>query len=421
MSPVPPPVSLNQQLEIDWGDEAPFVRLQDTSTSKLPTDGSDDFASLEDVLNPALLTDAALSTPTSDADPTYRRIRQLEKALKQCQSYINELKSQLIDQAFLEAQLAATEEFSHIQKQAIVTLKGQQSNQTELDQTELDRLRQDNALLTAQLETVARQSEDQSAEIEALQHQLSQEQVTLQQVQSELERLSTQKQLSQDTAVQETQQRIIAQTTAERLRTSLREREVAIQSLEMQLKQTRTTVDEQQNIIDALRTTGQHDSHKNQAIQNLSSTLLKAQAKIAELESKLSSTGIIQAQFQHSTQEYEAQAQTLQDRSEQLEQQVAEMQEQILQQAQQASEYETAVQHWKDRCLESEQTADQMKQVLEQVLSSNHSETLSENQFEHAISQIAAALPEHRLTEANRKGAMLDLPSIMHRWRSPKP
>ncbi|MGB7417124.1 MAG: hypothetical protein WA902_23215, partial [Thermosynechococcaceae cyanobacterium] len=190
--------------------------------------------------------------------------------------------------------------------------------------------------------------------------------------------------------------------------------------LELQLKQTRTTMTEQQEIIDSLKTTTQGDSHKNQAIQNLSSTLLKAQTKIAGLESKLSSTGIMQAQFQHSTQEYEAQAQTLQERSEQLEQQVAEMQEQILQQAQQASEYETAVQHWKDRCVDSEQSAEQMKQVLTQFLLSNSSEPLSEHQLEHAIAQLSQSLPTPQLSEAGRKGAVLDLPSIMHRWRSTK-
>ncbi|MGF1602244.1 MAG: hypothetical protein ACFCU8_09535 [Thermosynechococcaceae cyanobacterium] len=412
---------MNQQLEIDWGEDVLFVLPQESSISDDLTHGIEEFASLDDVLNPALLTDDALLTPANDADATYRRIRQLEKALKQCQYYINELKSQLIDQAFLEAQLAATEEFSHIQKQAIVTLKGRQSNQADLDQTELDSLRQDNAALTAQLDTIAHQFEGQSAELEGLQRELQEEQAALAQVQSDLERLSTQKQLSQDTAVQETQQRIIAQTTAERLRTSLREREVAIQSLELQLKQTRTTITEQQEIIDSLKTTTQGDSHKNQAIQNLSSTLLKAQTKIAELESKLSSTGIMQAQFQHSTQEYEAQAQTLQERSEQLEQQVAEMQEQILQQAQQASEYETAVQHWKDRCVDSEQSVDQMKQVLTHLLSSSNSEMLSEHQLERAIAQLSKSLPNAHLSEAGRKSTVLDLPSIMHRWRSTKP
>ncbi len=411
---------MNQQLEIDWGDEEIVSLLKESScsgTEMLQDDGLGlDSEQAADEQGAESQDGDMLSDPAS-----LKRIRQLERALDQCQTYINELKSQLVDQAFLEAQLAATEEFSHIQKQAIMTLKGRESEQVQFDQTELDNLRQENMALAAQIETVADQSESQSSEIESLREQIRQEQVALENVRDEAERLSTQKQLSQDAAVQETQQRIIAQTTADRLRASLREREVAIQSLETQLKQTHTTVAEQQEIIEALKTTGQRDSHKNQAIQNLSSTLLKAQTKIADLESKLSSAGVVQAQFRHSSQEYEAQTQTLQERSDQLEQQVAEMQEQILQQAQQASEFETAVQHWKDRCLDSEQTAAQMKHVLEHLLCDrNSNETLSEHQLENAIAEIAATLPATRFSETARKSPVLDLPSIMHRWRSQK-
>ncbi|PZD74170.1 Chromosome partition protein Smc [Acaryochloris thomasi RCC1774] len=414
---------MNQQLEIDWGDESPFPLSSEASLLEAHKLDADTEGFLGDVLDPALVYGSQELLENSDtaSEATHRRIRQLEKALEQCQHYIYELKSQMVDQAFLEAQLAATEEFSHIQKQAIVTLKGRQSSQAQLDQTELDNLRQENLALIAQIETVAGQSESQSSEIQSLQDRLRQEQAAVKQMQDEAERLLTQNELSQGAAVQETQQRIIAQTTAERLRNSLREQETTLQSLETQLEQSRTTLAEQQEIIDALKTTGQRDSHKNQAIQNLSSTLLKAQTKIAKLESSLSSAGIIQAQFQHSTQEYEAQNQTLQERSEQLEQQVAEMQEQILQQAQQASEYETAVQHWKDRCIDAEQTVDQMKHVLEHLLCDrNNNEPLSNRQLEDAIAEIAASFPDNQLADSARKNLMLDLPSIMHRWRSSK-
>lgn len=414
---------MNQQLEIDWGEDSPFPLSTNMILSESNGGNPDGETFLADVLDPSLVNgsqELMLGNGMSE-DATHRRIRQLEKALEQCQHYIYELKSQMVDQAFLEAQLAATEEFSHIQKQAIVTLKGRQSSQAELDQNELDNLRQENLALIAQLETVAGQSESQSAEIHDLQDQLRHKQAVVKQVKDEADRLLTQNELSQGAAVQETQQRIIAQTTAERLRNSLRENEATIQSLEAQLQQTLTTATEQKEIIAALKSTKQQDSHKNQAIQNLSSTLLKAQTKIAELESNLSNAGIVQAQFQHSTQEYEAQTLTLQERSEQLEQQVAEMQEQILQQAQQASEYETAVQHWKDRSLESEQVVGQMKHVLEYLLCDrNNNEPLSDQQVEDAITEIAASLPEQKFTESNRKGPMLDLPSIMTRWRSAK-
>jgi len=50
-----------------------------------------------------------------------------------------------------------------------------------------------------------------------------------------------------------------------------------------------------------------------------------------------------------------------------LERQVAEMQEQILKQARQASEYETAVQHWKDRFTLNQQLVIKLRELLQRV------------------------------------------------------
>ena len=79
-----------------------------------------------------------LALNQSDLDDTLqRRIKQLESALKQCQTYINELKSLLSDQELLESQLASTEEYAHIQQKAIAALREQllhqQSHEKEVE------------------------------------------------------------------------------------------------------------------------------------------------------------------------------------------------------------------------------------------------------------------------------------------------
>jgi hypothetical protein len=57
-----------------------------------------------------------------------------------------------------------------------------------------------------------------------------------------------------------------------------------------------------------------------------------------------------------------------QTRLTELEQKTVEMQEQILRQAQQEREYETAIQHWKDRYLNSRDLMMQVKDLLESAL-----------------------------------------------------
>ena len=351
-----------------------------------------------------------------------QRIKLLEQALEQCQVYIDELKSQLVNQAFLEEQLATTEEFSHIQKQAVLALQSQLANRDQL-QIELEELHHSEATLNQQLADQTSTLRFKEAEALKLRDQVAEERVALERLQDQAERLSAQIQSSQKKAVHETQQRIIAQTTADRLRTQLRECEANIQTLEVQLQQAREGHTNQQEIIESLQNSSKSDSHKNQAIQSLSASLLKAQNKMADLETRLSNQAIVQAQCQHSTQEFAEQAQFLQGRSEELEQQVAEMQEQILHQAQQASEYETAVQHWKDRSFAAEQTVAQMKQVLEHLLADrqDYEQPLPEK-LDDAISALSQTClaEDANASTTTRKNMKLDLPSLLHRWRHTK-
>ncbi|MCM1985017.1 hypothetical protein [Lyngbya confervoides] len=282
-----------------------------------------------------------LVAESREADYAPRRIRQLEMALEQCQGYIHELKATLSDQEFLATQLAATEEYSHIQQQAISTLQ--------------DQLRQFHAqdqqiqILQDQRQALSLQLDEQHHELIALRAFQSHSTAEQENLHQQIHNLREQLQQSQDSIVQSTQQRIISQKTVDRLRQDIRRQQEEVSSLEWQLNKAKETLQRYESIIQALQKSQQPDSQKNLAIQDLSATLYKAQNKIASLENELAQQTLIQARLQQASSELEQQSLSAQERIEHQEQQIAEMQEQILHQAQQGREYETAIQHWKDR------------------------------------------------------------------------
>jgi chromosome segregation ATPase len=316
------------------------------------------------------------SEQKNDASLTQRRITQLEQALYQCQLYIDELKQKLVDQAFLEEQLATTESFSHIQKQAIETLKSQVGEQKTLH-NELEDLKQQLHLITRQYRDAEVDIQLRAAECSSLKLQMIQVQTALDHAQDKSHQLEARLETLQSSMVQETQQRIIAQKTAERLRTDRNNRDAALRSLESKLKQAETMLSQREDMIVALKDLNRPDSQKDEFIQGLSSTLLKAQRQITDLENDLSNQSILQAQLQHSTHELEQDSRLTQARSEQLEQQVNDLQEQVLRQAQQSSEYETAIQHWKTRCLEAEDWTSQVAKLWEGESPQSLSDTAS--------------------------------------------
>lgn len=311
----------------------------------------------------ALLDKVAQLPQAEPGSPSeHQRIKQLEQALYQCQLYIDELKQQLVDQAFLEEQLAATESFSHIQKQAIETLKSQAAQQQPL-QLELEGLKQQmQSMQTQSMETEAI-VRDKETEVSTLKLQILRTQSEFDRAKDKTAQFEAQLEALQSSMVQETQQRIISQKTAERLRTESRNRDAAMRSLEEKLERAETMLQQREEMIVALKSSNRPYSEKDQCIQGLSTTLLKAQRQITELENELSNQSILQAQLQHTTHELESDAKTTQSRSDQLEKQVNDLQEQVLRQAQQASEYETAIQHWKTRSVESEEWAVQVAQL----------------------------------------------------------
>ncbi|MGJ3247902.1 MAG: hypothetical protein ACFE0I_17710 [Elainellaceae cyanobacterium] len=138
----------------------------------------------------------------------------------------------------------------------------------------------------------------------------------------------------------------------ERLKLELYERLQEQQSLEMSLHRSQGVSFEQSRMIVTL----QQDA-------------ALAQNKVEELETEVAKQLKSQARWQHRYQELQEEHQICQVRLEDLEQHQAEMQEQILAQARQASEFEAAIQHWKDRYFANQRQLAQLKGTIERSLS----------------------------------------------------
>jgi chromosome segregation ATPase len=338
--------------------------FQDDLLNAATADSAAPIPLITDRLSEVVLT---IQLPESGEEPSEEeRIRQLEQALYQCQLYIDELKQKLIDQEFLEGQLATTEAFSHIQKQAIETFKLQAAEQQAL-QDELEATQQQVQSLKGEQSKVLAFAQQKESEFSTLQLQMLQERAEIDRLKDKKAQVTAQLDALQSSLVQETQQRILAQKTADRLRTEQRNRDGAMQSLESRLAQAEEMLTHREAVIVALKERNQPDSQKDQFIQGISTTLLKAQRQITDLQSELSSQSILHAQIQHTAHELDQDTKVAQARSEQLEQQVNDLQEQVLRQAQQASEYETAVQHWKTRCSEAEEWTSQVSQLWDEL------------------------------------------------------
>lgn len=244
------------------------------------------------------------------------RIWQLEQALDETSKIADGFKRQLVDQDFLERQLAATEEIANIQQQAIGQLKQQ--------------------LVVPEQKVGADQGRDQV-------------------YQGLLDAAETSVKIRQTDRVRQLPSLISTDCTE-----TLRQRLVELDS---QL---------------AKRTATQALLH--QACQELESDRDRNLARIGELE-----------------------------------RQTAEMQEQVLSQAQQASEDETAVQHWKDRFKTAQDRVAQLKVLLEPDLSPAVAEVLA------AIQALAAPEPLGRSSPlkpaAGNPDLKIDLPDFLTRRR----
>lgn len=236
--------------------------------------------------------DSTVSDLLQQVQAQQRRIRDLEQALDQSIASLEELRSQVVNQHFLERQLASTEEIANVQQQAIHQLKlqfSQQKAELELKLQQAQQRERDYQILLDAAE--ARQSE--SAEIQpfAIEQQL------------------------------------------QVLQTDLHLRRQQLQELESQKQEAQTRI-------------------------------IELEAQVEALESRIARHMTTQALLQQVCQELEVDREQSQTRITELESQTAEMQEQILSQAQQASEYETAVQHWKTRFQGLHEIAIVLKQAL---------------------------------------------------------
>ncbi|MEM9137053.1 MAG: hypothetical protein AAGB01_06865 [Cyanobacteria bacterium P01_F01_bin.42] len=310
-----------------------------------------------------------------------RRIIQMELALEQCQNYIDELKAQLTQQHFLQEQLASTEEYSHIQQKAIVALRDQLIQRPQIDDLEV--LRDQREALSAQVD----QQLESLSDFQTRCDQLDAEVTRLVAVNHKLE---ADLQLALDTDVESTQLRIIAQQTSERLRAEIRSLEEQIQTLEDRLRKGEGNQQKLRTIIHALQHAQESDSQKNLAIRDLSASLLTAQDKIISLENEVVSQSLMQAQLQQASFELEETIKDKLKRIDEQEQQIAEMQEQIIHQAQESREFDTAVQHWKDRSKKYERFLGQLFYILDAL--PEHSEQLKREQYDKLIQLRAEGL-----------------------------
>jgi chromosome segregation ATPase len=236
-----------------------------------------------------------------------RRIRDLEMALDQSLASLGEVRSQIVDQRFLERQLASTEEIANVQQQAIHQLKLQFAQQK--------------AELEAKIQQAQQRERDYQILLDA----------------AEVDALKTQVQDGETSEVEQVQV----------LQADLKLRRQQIQDLEQQ-------------------------KHAAQIQMTQLETLVET------LEGRIARHMTTQALLQQVCQELEGDREQSQSRITELEHQSAEMQEQILSQAQQASEYETAVQHWKTRFQVLQEKAIALKQFLaEQALSNEAAELLA--------------------------------------------
>ncbi len=325
------------------------------------------------------------------------RIRHLEQALDQSLTSLSELRLQMVDQQRLEAQLAATEDISNIQQRAIARLKLQLAQQQQALNTQLTETQARDRSLQTLLNTMEALTQAQQQALEPLQMQVAHDRIDVQayrqQLEEQLEQLPTDRDTQQTQTIAVESQARDAQTLAtqlterlERARVQVSElsqilshRQIALEQLETELQQSHTTLQEQQTWLDGLQQA--HFSHvsvtscvppvhgtPDVAALAIAPDLVTAHARIAALETQAAKQTTTQAMLRHACQELEEERDRQYVRLTELENQATDMQEQILRQAQQASEYETAIQHWKDRCFSSQSGILKLKGLLDQAL-----------------------------------------------------
>jgi chromosome segregation ATPase len=321
------------------------------------------------------------------------RIEQLEQALDQALAWLDELRSQLNDQALLETQLAATEDYSHVQQKAIARLKLQLSDQQQILDVQLLETQQRDQAIQELMATIETMTHTQQQELERLRSFITQDQVEVQthrsllaqQIQDLQTTLETRQQRIADLESETLSARTLAATLREQLATAqqqIKDLSVRLQhyqadwaQLESQLAEVqsdRQTAAKLQSAVSLplnLPLQRMAAAESANVLASLQQDLTRTHRRIEMLENQLAQQIRLHAHWQQSHQQLEEERDRLQTRAGTLEQQAAEMQEQILHQAQQATEYETAVQYWKDRYQAQQRQLSHLHELAEQVSS----------------------------------------------------
>lgn len=352
------------------------------------------------------------------------RIQDLELALDQSISNLNELRLQIIDQRFLEEQLASTEEIANVQQQAIYQLKRQFAEKQSAFEQQIHQAQmreQDYQRLLGAAETFA---QSQQAELERSRLQLSHDRADEPQqthLISQIDELKAAMQTQQQRVLELESQELTARSLAASSELHLQEAQKQIRRLYRELNDRHTAINELEARLEGDFAIDQSaDPSLNSFALMQTSDPAQSLQKVEELESQVVKQMATQALLQQACQELELDREQSQTRIAELERQAAEMQEQILSQAQQASEYETAVQHWKDRFHSTQDKVAQLKELLENDLSHESPELAEIFAAIQAASTIAVE-PANRSggrTDSFNEDLKIDLPDFLTRRRT---
>lgn len=302
------------------------------------------------------------------------RIHHLEQALDQALTCLDELRLQVQHQQVLEIQLADTENYASVQQQAIVRLKLQLADQQQALEAQVLETQQRDQAIQELLATIEGMTQAQHREVERLRSRLAQDQFEVQTHRSRLD-----KYLHDLQAALESRQHRVTELESETLasRTLATRLQNQLETAHQQIKELSGRLSQHQFQLVQLETQLEQSQPKRQMAGSEAESSGRrsgnhAQSGLAEIAENRLTQLAHQARWQQ--QDLEAERTQLHHRVVELEQQVAEMQEQILRQAKQETEYETAVQYWKDQQTLSQQRLNQVKQMTRQWLKQSASE-----------------------------------------------
>jgi DNA repair exonuclease SbcCD ATPase subunit len=334
-----------------------------------------------------------------------KRIHHLEQALDQALLFLDELRSQVQNQQLLEAQLANTEDYASVQQQAITRLKLQLAEQQQTLEAQILETQQRDQAIQELLATIEGMTQAQQREVERIRSRLAQDQ---REVQTHRSRLG--KHLQDLQATLESRQQRVTELESETLstRTLNSKLQGQLELAQQQIKELSTRLSQNRSHLTQLET--QFEQSANKRIYSIAPD--DNEKRISQQAQQVQQ----QVQQHVQQQQLEADREHLQTRTIELERQVAEMQEQILQQAQQATEYETAVQYWKDRHAAAEGQLSHLKELAEQLLL--HPMHELNPLLVELLTALQVSLPSEKLGAPLPRLTTVELPEFLVRRRA---